>query len=386
MSEILISDLTDGTISGSGAFDIIMQTVTTHLQDEFNKGRLKGPDYAKVELGAIQTAMSQGLQFVLQRQAADKQAELINAQIALVEEQLVGIGLDNDIKTKELVKLDAEIVILATQEELLTAQKDIAVQQALEAVNKVALSAQEVLIAGHQVATAEQQSLLTEQQVAKTTQDVALTTQQVLNAAQQKLNLVADELQTKANTSLINKRIVQADDEILLTQAQVSKLGKDESLIDQQILVAAQQVDKMQQEVLNMVEQVKKTTSETNLLDQNKANAIVQGTVLTKQATKIDSEKSLLDQKVVTETAQVSGSAFTSDSVIGKQTALYSAQTEGFQRDAEQKAAKLLVDTWSVRATTLPDEMKTIEAGVSDSEVKKVLDVLKVGMGSTAAP
>lgn len=70
------------------------------------------------------------------------------------------------------------------------------------------------------------------------------------------------------------------------------------------------------------------------------------------QKGKTVAEASLLAQKKVTEQAQTSSVGTDDDSVVGRQKALYLAQTNGFQRDAEQKAAKLLVDSWNVRRTT----------------------------------
>ena len=63
-------------------------------------------------------------------------------------------------------------------------------------------------------------------------------------------------------------------------------------------------------------------------------------------------ETTLLGQKLNTEKAQTTAAGVDADSVVGRQKALYLAQSNGFLRDAEQKAAKLLVDTWSVRRTT----------------------------------
>ncbi|MFH4090279.1 hypothetical protein WAJ00_20400, partial [Acinetobacter baumannii] len=57
----------------------------------------------------------------------------------------------------------------------------------------------------------------------------------------------------------------------------------------------------------------------------------------------------LYAQKVITEKAQTQGTVIGTGSVLFYQNQLLEAQTEGFYRDAEQKAAKILVDTWSVR-------------------------------------
>lgn len=72
--------------------------------------------------------------------------------------------------------------------------------------------------------------------------------------------------------------------------------------------------------------------------------------ILTKD--KVIAETNLLVQKTVTELAQVNAAGVSAESVIGKQMTLYQRQADGFLRDAEQKAAKQLIDTWNVRRTT----------------------------------
>jgi hypothetical protein len=68
--------------------------------------------------------------------------------------------------------------------------------------------------------------------------------------------------------------------------------------------------------------------------------------------------------------------------VIGKQKALYGAQTNGYARDAEQKATSILVDTWKVRRTT--DE-GTVADGVNqlnDSVIGRAVTKLLAGVSA----
>ena len=102
------------------------------------------------------------------------------------------------------------------------------------------------------------------------------------------------------------------------------------------------------------------------LKDQQIANAVLEGNVLVAQECKlraeydnlqastlrVASETALLNQKKVTEVAQTNGNGVTADSVLGKQMALYGAQTSGYSRAAEQKAADIMIKSWNVRRTT----------------------------------
>lgn len=107
---------------------------------------------------------------------------------------------------------------------------------------------------------------------------------------------------------------------------------------------------------------------------------------------KTESETRLLDQKAITELGQTTdyipyeviqaNIGLNEDTdisgIIGKQRGLFQKQTDGFDRDAEQKLAKIMVDTWSVRQTTDGEDSAT--AGVDNAEVDRVLNKAKQGI------
>ena len=126
------------------------------------------------------------------------------------------------------------------------------------------------------------------------------------------------------------------------------------------------------------------------------ANEALQGKVLIAQECKLRAEydvllstnlktkeeTALLLWKTNTEKAQTMALGVDDNSVIGKQKALYGAQTDGFKRDAEQKAAKLMADTWSVRRTT--DEATVADATnkLNDATVGRAIEKLLSGIGA----
>lgn len=125
-----------------------------------------------------------------------------------------------------------------------------------------------------------------------------------------------------------------------------------------------------------------KITLENAILVATKCKLDAEYDVLQTTNLKLLAEMALLNQKVVTEKAQVSATGVEGDSVIGKQKALYQAQTDGFARDAEQKAAKVMVDSWNVRRTT--DE-GTIADGtnmLADSHVGRAVGKLLAGVAA----
>ena len=59
----------------------------------------------------------------------------------------------------------------------------------------------------------------------------------------------------------------------------------------------------------------------------------------------------LYERKRLTEVAQLDGTGILSGSVLDSQKALLAAQTLGLEKDAKQKVAKLMLDTWATRST-----------------------------------
>jgi len=67
-------DLTTGNVSGSGTFDALMRGFKAHLQGEYEKGRITGADYTKAYIALTESAMSQAVNFLINRDQAFWQA------------------------------------------------------------------------------------------------------------------------------------------------------------------------------------------------------------------------------------------------------------------------------------------------------------------------
>lgn len=216
----------------------------------------------------------------------------------------------------------------------------------------------------------------------KTSLENQLLEKQIQLAQTQIDKTLSEKAQVEAQTQLINQQRLN----LIAEAANVPKQG---ALIDAQKAVQEQQV-------LNLSSQRLQIEAETDLTEQRKINAVTENTVLIAQecklraefdltmgnVTKVAQETSLLTQKVATERAQITSLGVDADSVVGRQKALYQAQTDGFKRDAEQKAAKLLVDTWNVRRTT--DE-GTVADGtnlLNDATIGRAITKLLAGVGA----
>jgi hypothetical protein len=108
MTAITNADLTTKTVDGSGVFDVLMQAAAAHLDSEFNKNRIKGGEYAEVYLGAMTQVLQTATQFLLTKQKADLEAQLLVKQIALAEQQRINAVTENTVLVAQECKLRAE--------------------------------------------------------------------------------------------------------------------------------------------------------------------------------------------------------------------------------------------------------------------------------------
>lgn len=211
---------------------------------------------------------------------------------------------------------------------------------------QVDITNQQALLLQQQVLQAEKQNLLLTSQIAKAEADTALSVKQldILNA---------QELQVKEQTKLVTQNIAVAVKSIEQSTSSIN-------LIDQQVQQAVQQTALATQQVIN-------TTNEN--------------TSITKAQLKTDAETAFTLQRTDTEKAQildiVNGIAVAG--AVGKQNVLYTRQADGFTRDAEQKAAKIYADFYSITQSALGNIVPT-DYGANGAEVIKVLDVLKAGI------
>ena len=105
MADITLKDLTQVSLNGNGVFDKLMAASNAHLGDQYDKNRIKGTDYANVYLGVMSAVLAQSVQFLLQEQTADKQADLLAQQILNAQKE--GALLD-----AQIAKINAEIALL----------------------------------------------------------------------------------------------------------------------------------------------------------------------------------------------------------------------------------------------------------------------------------
>lgn len=347
MTTLTTADLTTATADGQGTFDVLMRSVKKHLDEEFRKGAIKGPEYSEVYLGSLNLAMQTGLSFLLQKQKTGLEVDLLTKQLALADIGLQKAAIELAMLTASQPKIAAEIAQLTAQTDLITQQKVNLIAEGLNIPKQGALLDSQVLISAKQLDIATAELAIKQQQI-----DVAIA-------------------------------------EVGIAEAKLLNIPKEGAQLDAQTQLIGQQKTNLVSENLGIV-------AKTALTDQQKLNAVIEGTVLVAQecklraefdltqasTTKVGSEVLLLDQKTATEKAQILSVGVDDNSVVGRQKGLYMAQTNGFARDAELKAAKALMDTWSVRRTT--DEATVADATnkLNDATIGRAVDKLLAGIGA----
>ena len=226
-------------------------------------------------------------------------------------------------------------------------------QTASQYVLTMELTNQQILKLQEEVQQAQKQNELLELQkeqlrianeTAQYTLDNLLPQQMIKGTAEITL-LNTQNINMEANTALVEKQMQKVD-------AETSMTGKQEDLVDEQILAAK--------------DMTRNPTGGINKVNYDK----------------IVAENALLAQRKLTEVAQTVGDATTVRGLVGSQISLVEAQKDGFHRDAEQKAAKIFSDAYSVAYTTTPEESGyTPQAyGLDGASAQAVFAKLKLGI------
>lgn len=117
---ITISDLTQGTVNGTGVFDELMKAVNAQIDYQFKQTRLQGSDFATVYLGSMQATLNAALNFLNNRDKLALEANLIEEQInseklnqLLIKAQTCKLKAEYDLTIATIAKTNKESDLLA---------------------------------------------------------------------------------------------------------------------------------------------------------------------------------------------------------------------------------------------------------------------------------
>lgn len=127
-----INDFSNGSIDnsnpqepkweGTGVFDIIMKAANENIKIQNQASRITGAEYAEVYLGTMQTAISESMKFLLNKDQSTKDLEVKQANIDLLNRQRKGF---DDNKYQKLFEAQMNAWALMFSSGLLTTQPSI---------------------------------------------------------------------------------------------------------------------------------------------------------------------------------------------------------------------------------------------------------------------
>ena len=127
-----INDFSNGSIDnsnpqdpkweGTGVFDIIMKAANENIKIQNQVSRITGAEYAEVYLGTMQTAISEAMKFLLNKDQSTKDLEVKQANIDLLNRQREGF---DDNKYQKLFEAQMNAWALMFSSGLLTTQPSI---------------------------------------------------------------------------------------------------------------------------------------------------------------------------------------------------------------------------------------------------------------------
>lgn len=319
------ADLTERLVGGAGMFDGLMEAMKGHLREEYEKGRITGNEYATAYVSNTSTALSAAVQYLLQKDNAHWQAQLVQMQARAAEVALVTARIQAEIAKAELIKSRLETNTVASN----------------YALSKM------------QLATENEKYRGLELQNAQTTYqtDVLMPTQ-VASATKQneKLDFEID--------FLLPKELLKADKsiELMTSQISTSTAQKDQVLYQTASILPAQKLGYEADTALKDYQLGSLLPAQTaGHTADNVAKTYTNTFLLPEQLISLKEQNEGLRSKTMD--TRMDGITPVAGAV-GMQNALYDQQIISYKRDAETKVGKMLLDTWitqmSINEDTLP--------------------------------
>ena len=195
------------------------------------------------------------------------------------------------------------------------------------------------------------------------------------------IRLVMEKEKQAYELDLLEGQLAKMEADTLIAGKQLDLLSKELELKTQmlplEIALTTAQIAKMEADVLLSEKQLLLADKELTLKDRELLLKDKELDLMAKQII-------LTEQKVVTEKAQTDPSVILPGSVISMNNKVLEAQVDGFKRDAEQKAANTLLQTWIVRLNN--DAALTNDANMlKDKYVGRAVEKMMEGVGMSVA-
>ena len=170
-----VDELTEGTLTGKGVFDVLLQTLRLHLDREFTSGRITGTAYATVYSQAITAFLAQAAQYAISKAKLPLELQLLQEQINLTQKQQEQIEAETSRVLYEVnYRLPEEVTLIKRNQDQVLAQTNKITTDTEETIQRIAeLVPSQIALTNMQKAQVTAQTALYEQ---KTVTELAQTT------------------------------------------------------------------------------------------------------------------------------------------------------------------------------------------------------------------
>lgn len=437
VAPIDVAALTSGTVEGTGVFDVMMRSLSAHLDDQAKKNRITGAEYAKVYLGGVHAVMQYGVQFLLGKDRSYWENLQLQASVRLAQAQEVRAHADIQIARATIQQMAfaaAESKLKAgtarnqyalTKMELVSGYNDVLkreadVKLAAEQINEARAQTQDTLADGTPIMglLGKQKSLLdsqvlTQQEQLDTaraqTKDTLLDGSPISGiVAIEKAFKEAQQVHMENQGTLIKEQVEAAHAQYADTQTDgispiLGLLAVEKQLKENQARQVEEQYEAARAQTkdtlsdgtpikgLVAIEKLLKT-AQTDLVHeqhdtqraQTKETLLngtpVEGIAKNEKLLKLAQSK-LVGEQYESQRGQTRGSLEDGTPItglLGAQTRLYEQQIVSYKRDAETKALKMVVDTWTARKTI--DEGVAVPVQVDTAAIDGMMSKLRANL------
>lgn len=362
VDKVSIDELTNRQIGGTGVFDALMDAMSVHLKDQYEKDRITGREYADVYTAAIQGAMGQAVSFLMGKDNAYWQAIMTQAQA----------------RTAEIEAVRSRILLENTKLEYFTKKATAKTAAAEYAVKKMQLALMDQDFC-QKLLEKSALTLDVEEKRFRNDEMLPLQRDQLTEAIAQVRAVISgigwdNTLKQSEVEDMQPKRIEMLDSQMQTAAIErtMAQFNMDEVLPWQSLLTR---------------EQAETARAQTtgNRSDGSPVSGVIGWDNRTKQFTLenlLPAQHQMVMEQVEGARAQTLDTRIDGTPVVGlvgKQKDLYTQQIESYQRDAEVKAAKMFIDTWVTQKTI--DEGLTAPTVLQNASIETVMSRIKTNNG-----
>ena len=112
----------NGAITGTGIFDVLMNTATKHLQVQFDSGKINGELYANAYIQVYQVTLQTAKDIWLQKDISEAQLALLSAQTTTEDAKRDNLNKQTDLLSEQIISEGTQRSHLSKQTDLLSEQ------------------------------------------------------------------------------------------------------------------------------------------------------------------------------------------------------------------------------------------------------------------------